>query len=95
MRKSEYLTKLGYDLYCVVKEGGYIKGYGTQVRAMDQNHHPQFNTPRSDIEWLISEEIVKVQNNVWVLNKELPISVIRMYNHKISKNGKTNHSNQE
>ena len=37
---------------------------------------------RFDLIWLIDQEIVRIENNVYVLNKELPVKTIRSFDFK-------------
>lgn len=52
-----------------LKAGGYIKGYGSQARVMRKDHHPLFNMPHSDLQWMEYHRIVRRENNVWILNE--------------------------
>lgn len=72
MKKRQYLTKIGKDIYNVLTRGGYVKGYtDSLVRVCDKNHNPLFNANRTDFEFLKRRGVVLADGLRYILNESI------------------------
>jgi hypothetical protein len=73
-KKSERLTIHGKNIYHYLVNGGYVRGWGAQMRIMDANHNPIFNCPKLDFEFV--KPYCKLSGIVWVLGKPIPKTIL-------------------